>query len=68
MAREKARLVIAERTKIKRETEEPVSEPEETEPLTPPPASPAARLATSALDPRRDLSGIDMAEKRCWPT
>ena len=46
MAREKARLVIAERTKIKREMEEtepepapepePV-EPEETEPPTPPP-------------------------------
>ena len=33
MAREKARLVIAERTKIKREMEEP----EETEPPTPPP-------------------------------
>ena len=48
MAREKARLVIAERTKIKREMEETVSpppepepnpppEPEETEPPTPPP-------------------------------
>ena len=45
MAREKARLVIAERTKIKREMEDPpptVSpppepEPEETEPPTPPP-------------------------------
>ena len=44
MAREKARLVIAERTKIKREMEETVSpppepnpppEPEETEPPTP---------------------------------
>ena len=41
MAREKARLVIAERTKIKREMEEtepePAPEPEETEPPTPPP-------------------------------
>ena len=35
MAREKARLVIAERTKIKREMEEPPPEPEETEPPTP---------------------------------
>ena len=47
MAREKARLVIAERTKIKREMEEPEPEPketeppepEETEPPTPPPES-----------------------------
>ena len=45
MAREKARLVIAERTKIKREMEDPnpppepapAHEPEETEPPTPPP-------------------------------
>ena len=40
MAREKARLVIAERTKIKREmteTEPELAEPEETEPPTPPP-------------------------------
>ena len=37
MAREKARLVIAERTKIKREMSEPPPEPEETEPPTPPP-------------------------------
>ena len=39
LAREKARLVIAERTKIKREMEEPnpPPEPEETEPPTPPP-------------------------------
>ena len=37
MAREKARLVIAERTKIKREMTEPPPEPEETEPPTPPP-------------------------------
>ena len=41
MAREKARLVIAERTKIKREMEEtePEPEPEETEPPTPPPTT-----------------------------
>ena len=38
MAREKARLVIAERTKIKREMEAPPEpEPKETEPPTPPP-------------------------------
>ena len=41
MAREKARLVIAERTKIKREMEAPPEpeppKPEETEPPTPPP-------------------------------
>ena len=52
MAREKARLVIAERTKIKREMEETeppaelpaedsAPEPEETEPPTPPPEPPA---------------------------
>ena len=50
MAREKARLVIAERTKIKREMEETEPkpapppeppEPEETEPPTPPPEPPA---------------------------
>ena len=44
MAREKARLVIAERTKIKREMEDPPPpEPEETEPPTPPP-EPLAEL------------------------
>ena len=37
MAREKARLVIAERTKIKREMTEPPPEPDETESPTPPP-------------------------------
>ena len=43
MAREKARLVIAERTKIKREMTEPPPEPEpeEREPPTPPPEPPA---------------------------
>ena len=51
MAREKARLVIAERTKIKREMEAP-PEPEETEPPTPPP-DPLAELPAedSAPDP-----------------
>ncbi len=34
MAREKARLVIAERTKIKREMTEPPTEPEPAEPTT----------------------------------
>ena len=54
MAREKARLVIAERTKIKREMTEPPPEPEETEPPTPPPEpEPPAELPAedSAPDP-----------------
>ena len=53
MAREKARLVIAERTKIKREMEEPEpAEPEETEPPTPPPEPPAELPAeVSAPEP-----------------
>ena len=51
MAREKARLVIAERTKIKREMTEPPPEPEETEPPTPPP-EPLAELP--AEDPAPD--------------
>ena len=54
MAREKARLVIAERTKIKREMEmtEPPPEPEETEPPTPPPEPPAELPAeVSAPEP-----------------
>ena len=54
MAREKARLVIAERTKIKREMEEPEpAEPEETEPPTPPPELPAE---VSAPPPQPSLS------------
>lgn len=40
MAREKARLVIAERTKIKREMEETVSPPPEAEPAPPPEPEP----------------------------
>ena len=42
MAREKARLVIAERTKIKREMEETVSPPPEPEPLAELPAEDSA--------------------------
>ena len=49
MAREKARLVIAERTKIKREMEDPPPEPEETEPPTPPPEPPAELPAEPAI-------------------
>ena len=69
MAREKARLVIAERTKIKREmgeTEpESAPEPEETEPPTPPPEpEPPAELPAEdsapepepAPPPQRSLS------------
>ena len=56
MAREKARLVIAERTKIKREMEEPEpAEPEETEPPTPPP-EPPAELPAPAPPPQPSLS------------
>ena len=51
MAREKARLVIAERTKIKREMEAP-PEPEETEPPTPPPKpEPPAELPAEVSAP-----------------
>ena len=68
MAREKARLVIAERTKIKREMEEtepapepepnPPPEPEETEPPTPPPepAPPPVPPAEPAPPPQPSLS------------
>ena len=59
MAREKARLVIAERTKIKREMEETEpAEPEETEPPTPPPEpEPPAELPAevSAPEPPAEL-------------
>ena len=58
MAREKARLVIAERTKIKREMTEPPTEPEpaepeETEPPTPPPEPepPAVEDSDPELEP-----------------
>ena len=58
MAREKARLVIAERTKIKREMEETEpAEPEETEPPTPPPEpEPPAELPAPAPPPQPSLS------------
>ena len=52
MAREKARLVIAERTKIKREMTEPEpAEPEETEPPTPPPEPEPLAVENSAPEP-----------------
>ena len=52
MAREKARLVIAERTKIKREMEDPPPpEPEETEPPTPPPEPEPLAVEDSAPEP-----------------
>ena len=57
MAREKARLVIAERTKIKREMEEPEpAEPEETEPPTPPPELPAEVSAPEPEPPAEQPS------------
>ena len=59
MAREKARLVIAERTKIKREMEAPPepepAEPEETEPPTPPP-EPEPEPIEEAPPPASELS------------
>mmetsp|Transcript_9782 Transcript_9782/g.44571 ORF Transcript_9782/g.44571 Transcript_9782/m.44571 type:complete len:130 (-) Transcript_9782:1031-1420(-) len=51
MAREKARLVIAERTKIKREMAEPPPEPDETEPPTPPPEPEPLAVEDSAPTP-----------------
>ena len=63
MAREKARLVIAERTKIKREMTEPpptVSpppEPEETEPPTPPP-EPLAELPAEVSLTREEIQTL----------
>ena len=56
MAREKARLVIAERTKIKREMTEPPPEPEETEPPTPPPELPAEVSAPEPEPPAEQPS------------
>ena len=70
MAREKARLVIAERTKIKREMEETVSpppepepnpppEPEETEPPTPPPEpEPPAELPAEPTITREEIQTL----------
>ena len=52
MAREKARLVIAERTKIKREMGAPPEpEPAETEPPTPPPEPEPLAVEDSAPEP-----------------
>ena len=63
MAREKARLVIAERTKIKREMEEPEpAEPEETEPPTPPPEpEPPAELPAEDSAPEPEPEPIEEA-------
>ena len=61
MAREKARLVIAERTKIKREMTEPEpAEPEETEPPTPPP-EPLAELPAEDSAPEPEPEPIEEA-------
>ena len=57
MAREKARLVIAERTKIKREMEDPPPpEPEETEPPTPPPEPEPEPIEEAPPPPEPSLS------------
>ena len=62
MAREKARLVIAERTKIKREMTEPPPEPEETEPPTPPPEpEPPAELPAEDSAPEPEPEPIEEA-------
>ena len=61
MAREKARLVIAERTKIKREMEAPPPEPEETEPPTPPP-EPAPPPEPPAELPAEDSAPVPPPE------
>ena len=66
MAREKARLVIAERTKIKREMEDPSepepAEPEETEPPTPPPEpEPLAELPAEDSAPEPEPEPIEEA-------
>jgi hypothetical protein len=69
MAREKARLVIAERTKIKREMTEPPPEPEETEPPEPeetePPTPPPEPLAEL---PAKDSAPKPPAELPAEPT
>jgi hypothetical protein len=63
MAREKARLVIAERTKIKREMEAPPepepAEPEETEPPIPPPEpEPLAELPVEDSLTREEIQTL----------
>ena len=67
MAREKARLVIAERTKIKREMTEPPPEPEETEPPTPPP-EPLAELPAEDSAPEPEPEPIEEAPPSAEPT
>ena len=60
MAREKARLVIAERTKIKREMGAPPEpEPAETEPPTPPPEPEPLAVEDSAPEPPAELPAED---------
>ena len=67
MAREKARLVIAERTKIKREMEDPPPpEPEETEPPTPPP-EPLAELPAEDSAPEPEPEPIEEAPPPAEP-
>ena len=70
MAREKARLVIAERTKIKREMEEPEpAEPEETEPPTPPPEpEPPAELPAEDSAPEPEPEPIEEAPPPAEPS
>ena len=61
MAREKARLVIAERTKIIREMEDPPPpEPEETEPPTPPP-EPLAELPAEDSAPEPEPTPLEVS-------
>ena len=68
MAREKARLVIAERTKIKREMEDPPPpEPEETEPPTPPP-EPLAELPAEDSAPEPEPEPIEEAPPPTEPS
>ena len=61
MAREKARLVIAERTKIKREMEAP-PEPEETEPPTPPAEPPAVEDSAPEPEPPAEQPSLTREE------
>ena len=65
MAREKARLVIAERTKIKREMEEtePPPKPEETEPPTPPPEPPAELPAEDSAPEPEETEPPERSER-----
>ena len=65
MAREKARLVIAERTKIKREMTEPPPEPEETEP---PPESAEPEETEPPTPPPEPLAVEDPAPPPVEPS